>query len=54
MDCHGAARLAMTQHWPQSVTPTVIAPPAVIARNEAIHCGGRTKTWIATALRASQ
>jgi hypothetical protein len=31
----------------------VSAPPAVIARNEAIHCGGRMETWIATAFGLS-
>jgi hypothetical protein len=49
-----AARFAMTQGV--FIAPLVRhrAPHLVIARNEAIHCGRYAKTWIATALRASQ
>jgi hypothetical protein len=60
MDCHGAARLAMTQEEVIALRLCHCAPalslrhPSVIARNEAIHDGSRTSPWIATALRASQ
>ena len=40
--------------WALSLGPgPVMRPWPVVARNEAIHCGARTGTWIATALRAS-
>jgi hypothetical protein len=47
--------LAMTQRRHRAPPPRHCAPASslrprlVIARNEAIHCGGRMETWIATA-----
>jgi hypothetical protein len=46
MDCRGAVRLAMTGQG-------VITPPWS-SRGTKQSVGGNSKTWIATALRASQ
>jgi hypothetical protein len=40
--------LAMTQRR-HCAPASSLHPRLVIARNEAIHCGGRMETWIATA-----
>jgi hypothetical protein len=48
MDCHGAARLAMTE---LGVGPCA---PAQSLRGTKQSIGRCAKTWIATALRASQ
>jgi hypothetical protein len=41
--------LAMTQRRHRAPPASSLRPRFVIARNEAIHCGGRVETWIATA-----
>jgi hypothetical protein len=37
MDCHGAARLAMTRQWGHYDLAPALPSRPVIARNEAIH-----------------
>jgi hypothetical protein len=54
MDCHGAARLAMTRQWGHCDLAPALPSRPVIARNEAIHCGLGKGPWIATSLRDSQ